>query len=132
MAKAAKPAAKPAAPAPLTVAEIIAASEAIACTLVVRTSAGETTYAEDTDEIVVGPPTWFALRPVTPPTRRYLYLIQKEDTTGHIVLLHLVDGAGATRVPAGAGWQRAIVEGTLHLLASDLLLNRADLVARLS
>ena len=128
-AAAAKPSAKPAAVASPSVAEIIAASEAIAYALVVRASTGATTYTDATDEIVVGPPTWFALTPVAPTTRRYLYLIQKEDASGHIVLLHLVDGAGATRVPAASGWQRAIVDGTLHLLASNLLLTRADLVA---
>lgn len=126
---AAKPSAKSAAVASPSVAEIIAASEAIAYALIVRASTGSTTYTDATDEIVVGPPTLFALAPVAPPTRRFLYLIQKEAASGHIVLVHVVDGAGATRVPAATGWQRAIVEGTLHLLASDLLLTRADLVA---
>ena len=123
----AKPAAQPAAAAH-TVAEIIAASEAVDYRLVVRTATGPTTYTEDTTEIVVGPPTWFALETVNPTARRYLHLIHKEASSGQIVLVHLTDGAGATRVPPANGWLRALVEGSLHLISSDLQLSRPDIV----
>ncbi len=127
-AKPAKPSKKPVGKAGYAVAEIVAASEAVDYRLLVRAANGTETYTEDTTEIDVAPPAWFALELLGPTTRRYLHLIQKEAATGLIVLMHLVDGAGATRVPAGNGWQRAVVEGSLHLIASDLLLSRPDIV----
>lgn len=113
----------------LSVAEIEAASAAIDFHLLVLEDGATTTYTEDTTEIMVGPPTWFALAPLEPTTRRYLYVLQKDESTGLIVLLQMMDGAGAVRVPPANGWLRAVVEGTLHLIGSELLLNREDFVA---
>jgi hypothetical protein len=112
-----------------TVEEITAASDAVGFQLQVRGAGGTTTYADGADEIVVGPPTWFALVLAAATTRRYLHLVQREATSGQVVLLAMIDGSGATRIPPAPGWQRAIVEGTVHAIASDLLLTRADIVA---
>ena len=70
---------------------------------------------------------WFAAVPITPSPRRYQFLMQWEGESHNFVLYSIVDGAGATRLPAGTGWQRALVEGPLHVLASDEPLTRAEI-----
>ena len=113
-----------------SVAEMTNASAAVAFHVIVLGPNGTTTYTEDTRELVIGPPTWVAVVPVPATVRRYTYLLQKEDSpSGRIVLLQMIDGSGVTRIPAGNGWIRAIIEGTFHLIESDLLLNREDFVA---
>ena len=112
-----------------SVAALIAGSEAVAYRLLVLGADGPQTYADGADEIVVAPPTLFAVAPDAPSPRRYHFLLQKEDASGWVVLLHVVDGAAPTRVPAAPGWQRAIVNGTVHVIASDFPLSREDIVA---
>ena len=124
----------PATPTPATkaghaVADILAASAAVDYHLVLLGSAGPMTYTEDTRDIEVSPPTWFALVPVRPTRRRYVYVLQKEVGTDRIVVIHLIDGSGAVRVPPANGWLRAVVVGMLHLVESDLFLSRCDFVA---
>ena len=111
-----------------TVEEISAVTEAVDFDIVVRGASGTTTYGEDTNEISIAPPTLFALQLTAVTTRRYLHLIQK-DASDQIVLLAVIDGSGATRMPPNPAWQRAVVDGTLHLLMSDLLLSRGDIVS---
>ena len=106
--------------------------EAVSAQLIVLDANGPRTY-DHPDELQVGPPTLFAVAPVVPTDKRYLYLLQKETKpeTGYIVLLLVVDtreGAG-TRVPPAGAWQRAIIKGTVHLIASNLELTRDQIVA---
>ena len=70
---------------------------------------------------------WFAAVPITPSPRRYQFLMQWEGETSKFVLYSIIDGGGAARLPAGTGWQRALVEGPLHVLASDEPLTRAEI-----
>jgi hypothetical protein len=68
---------------------------------------------------------WIAVVPTAPTPRRYTYVIQWQRETKDFILCHLVDGAGATRLP-GSGWLRALDTGRLHVLASDIYLTRAQ------
>ncbi|HEX2689398.1 MAG TPA: hypothetical protein VHN14_22405 [Kofleriaceae bacterium] len=85
------------------------------------------------------PPAWFAVTLMASTKKRFLYLVQKETGTGMVVLLLLYDRlatpATATddteglRVPQSGAWLRAIVEGTVYVLASDLVLNHKSITA---
>jgi len=70
---------------------------------------------------------WFAAVPMTPSSRRYHFVMQWQDQSKKFVLCHLVDGAGATRVPSAGGWSRALETGRIHVIASDLLLSRPQI-----
>jgi hypothetical protein len=90
--------------------------------------------SHDCDCAVV-PPTWFSVAVTAPTRKRYLYLVQKETDTGLIVVILLFD-RGATgndgaepRLPSSGGWLRAVVDGTVFVLASDLVLTRKAITA---
>jgi hypothetical protein len=91
------------------------------------------------------PPIWFSVTLTASTRKRYLYLVQQETDTGIAVLIMLFDrnaGAGATastiatagdsdglRLPPSGGWLRAVVDGTVYVLASDLALSRKAITA---
>jgi hypothetical protein len=83
----------------------------------------------------IAPPTWFSVAVPAPPNKRYLYLVQQEADTGLIVLLLLFDRSatseprGALHLPPSGAWLRAVVEGTVYVLASDLVLSRKSITA---
>lgn len=88
----------------------------------------------DGDSAIV-PPTWFSVALGAPPGKRFLYVVQQEAATGLIVPLLLFDRSAAgehgngLRVPPSGAWIRAVVEGTVHVLASDLVLSRTSITA---
>lgn len=88
----------------------------------------------DSDCAVV-PPTWFSVTLTEPIQKRYLYLVQKETDTGLIVVIMLFDrstaqGDGnALRLPPSGAWLRAVVDGPVHVLASNLVLSRRAITA---
>jgi hypothetical protein len=88
----------------------------------------------DCDSAIV-PSTWFSVALTAPPGKRYLYLVQQEAETGLIVLLLLFDRSAAgehtsgLRLPPSGAWIRAVVEGAVHVLASDLVLSRKSITA---
>jgi hypothetical protein len=106
--------------------------DAVPVQLIVLDASGPLAY-DNPDDLQLGPPTLFAVAPVAPVARRYLYLLQQETDpeSGFIVLLSIVDTSevAGTRVPPVGAWQRAIVRGTVHLLASDLELTREQIAA---
>jgi hypothetical protein len=81
------------------------------------------------------PPMWFAVTLGEPIHKRHLYLVQKETDTGLIVVIMLFDltdgspSAGELRLPSSHGWLRAVVDGTVYVLASDLVLSRKAITA---
>ena len=83
----------------------------------------------------VVPPVWFSVALTAPTRKRYLYLVQKETDTGLIVVILLFDrsaiGGDATdlRLPSSGAWLRAVVDGTVFDLASDLVLTRKAITA---
>jgi hypothetical protein len=83
----------------------------------------------------VVPPIWFSVTLTAPVEKRYLYLVQKETDTGLIVVIMLFDRSTASadasrlRLPPAGGWLRAIVDGTVFVLASDLVLGRRAITA---
>lgn len=90
-------------------------------------------------ESALAPPSWFAVTLAASTKKRFLYLVQKETGTGLVVLILLYDRAatsGATtddtdglRIPSSGAWLRAIVDGTVYVLASDLVLTRKSITA---
>jgi hypothetical protein len=88
----------------------------------------------DSDCAVV-PPTWFSVTLTEPVQKRYLYLVQKETDTGLIVVILLFDRStaqadgSALRLPPSGAWLRAVVDGTVYVLASDLVLSRKAITA---
>jgi hypothetical protein len=88
----------------------------------------------DCDSVIV-PATWFSVALAAPPSKRYLYLVQQEADTGLIVLLLLFDGGdggehgNGLRLPPSGAWMRAVVEGTVYVLTSDLVLSRKSITA---
>jgi hypothetical protein len=86
-------------------------------------------------EGTVVPPTWFSVTVSEPLRKRFLYLVQKETDTGLIVVILLYDRviAGDTgdelRLPPSGAWLRAVVDGTVYVLASDLVLTRKGITA---
>lgn len=82
----------------------------------------------------VVPPTWFSVALSAPTRKRYLYLVQKETDTGLIVVIMLFDRSAAgeatdLRLPSSGAWLRAVVDGTVYVLASDLVLPRKSITA---
>jgi hypothetical protein len=83
----------------------------------------------------IAPPAWFSVALPAPPNKRYLYLVQQEAHTGLIVLLLLFDRScadeprGAVHLPPSGAWLRAVVEGPVYVLASDLVLSRKSITA---
>jgi hypothetical protein len=67
--------------------------------------------------------------------KRYLYLVQKETGTGLVVLILLFDRAttgedsDGLQLPPSGAWLRAVVDGAVYVLASDLVLNRKAITA---
>jgi hypothetical protein len=91
-------------------------------------------HAYDHDCALI-PPTWFSLVLTAPTAKRYLYLVQQERETDIVVLILLfdrrtspVDGDGLQLPPSGA-WLRAVVDGAVYVLASDLVLTRKAITA---
>jgi hypothetical protein len=81
-------------------------------------------------------PAWFAVTLTQEVDMRYLYILQKDasssETRGWPVLIALLDQGEAARssgarVPPAGGWLRAIVHGTVHVLASRELAFRDDI-----
>jgi hypothetical protein len=111
-----------------TAAEIrawTAASRKVDVRIEVRIADGIQTINGDTP---VPKGRWYAVIPITPPVRRYLFVLQwqvEED----FILMHFVDGAGARRVPPGNGWMRALDTGKLHVISSDVALTRIQIAA---
>jgi hypothetical protein len=81
----------------------------------------------------VRPPTWFSVTLTAPIEKRYLYLVQRETDSGLIVLIMLFDRSGAAaddiRLPPSGAWLRAVVDGTVHVINSDLVLSRKSITA---
>jgi hypothetical protein len=81
------------------------------------------------------PSTWFSVSLAASTRKRYLYLVQKETGTGLIVLVMLFDRAPTSedssglRLPSSGAWLRAVVDGVVYVLASDLVLNRKAITA---
>jgi hypothetical protein len=81
------------------------------------------------------PPTWFSVTLTAATKKRYLYLVQKETETGLIVLILLFDrsalgeDSSELRLPPSGAWMRAVVDGTVYVLASDLMLTRKAITA---
>lgn len=85
------------------------------------------------------PPTWFSVTVTSPVQKRYLYLVQKETGTGLVVVILLYDrttapsdgddGGGGLRLPPSGAWLRAVVDGAVYVLASDLVLSRKAITA---
>ena len=86
-------------------------------------------------ERALAPSTWFSVTVTAPPSKRYLYLVQHETETGLVVLLLMFDRSAAgddgrgLRLPPNGAWLRAIVEGPVVVLASDLVLPRKSITA---
>jgi hypothetical protein len=93
--------------------------------------------ARDYDcECALLPPVWFSVTLTVPTRKRFLYLVQQETATGLVVLLMLYErdtGADAERhdlrLPPSGAWLRAVVDGTVHVLTSDLVLSRKAITA---
>jgi len=86
-------------------------------------------------DCAVVPPTWFSVMLTAPTRKHYLYLVQKETETGLIVVIMLFDRSAANddgdglRLPSSSGWLRAVVDGTVYVLASNLVLRRKAITA---
>ncbi|HEU4732321.1 MAG TPA: hypothetical protein VFT22_30715 [Kofleriaceae bacterium] len=86
-------------------------------------------------ESALAPATWFSVTLSGSTRKRYLYLVQSETDTGLVVVILLFDrtaatsGAGELRLPPSGAWMRAVVDGTVHVLASDLVLTRKSITA---
>lgn len=110
------------------------------------------THDHDSDAALI-PPTWFSVELAAATAKRYLYLVQHETDTGLVVLILLFDrtalpfGSAARghapageyggpcddscglRLPPSGAWLRAVVDGTVFVLASDLVLTRKSITA---
>jgi hypothetical protein len=78
--------------------------------------------------------TWFSVTLTASTRKRCLYLVQSETDTGFVVLILLFDrtavtGDDALRIPPNGAWLRAVVDGTVRVLASDLALTRKSITA---
>jgi hypothetical protein len=91
----------------------------------------------DCDRALV-PPAWFSVTVAASTKKRFLYLVQKETGTDIVVLLLMYDRAAAPdtsddtdglRIPSDGAWLRAIVDGTVYVIASDLVLTRKSIAA---
>ncbi|MFO0758611.1 MAG: hypothetical protein U0359_19110 [Byssovorax sp.] len=92
---------------------------------------GPTELGGEGDIIPIAPPTWFFVTLKETVSTRYAFLLQKETGTGYVVLLGLVDRreSASGRLPPAGGYQRAVVDGTVHVLVSDDPLTREEIVA---
>lgn len=93
----------------------------------------ERSFDKRADEILIMPPTWFAVVLSAPVEKRYLHLIQMEAESRNVVIFLLADrtalgAGGAVRLPQQGAWLRAITEGTIHVLAADVGLSRKQLI----
>lgn len=90
-------------------------------------------HGHDADS-AIAPPTWFSVALTAPTRKRYLYLVQQETDTGAVVVILLFDrtagsdGSGL-RLPSSGAWLRAVVDGAVYVLASDLVLTRKAITA---
>lgn len=86
-------------------------------------------------DCVLTPPAWFSVTITASTKKRFLYLVQKETDTGLIVLILLFDrdaiseDSNGLRMPPNGAWVRAVVDGAVYVLASDLALNRKSITA---
>jgi hypothetical protein len=86
-------------------------------------------------DCALAPPTWFAVTVGASTKKRFLYLVQKETGTDLVVLILLHDRAASAddtnglRIPSSGSWLRAIVDGAVYVLASDLVLSRKAITA---
>jgi len=90
-------------------------------------------------DCAVIPATWFSVTLTASTRKRYLYLVQQETSTGLVVLILLFDrgadrslGVGdghGLRLPPSGSWLRAVVDGAVYVLASDLELSRKAITA---
>lgn len=78
---------------------------------------------------------WFSVALSASTRKRYLYLVQKDAGTGVVELLLLCDRSELAgdplgmRLPPSGAWLRAAVDGSVHVLASDLVLSRTSITA---
>ena len=81
------------------------------------------------------PSTWFSVELTASTKKRYLYLVQHESDTGLVVVILLFDRNTTTsdsrglRLPPSGAWLRAMVDGPVYVLASDLVLPRKSITA---
>jgi len=86
------------------------------------------------------PAMWFSATLTAPTRKRFLYLVQHETATGLVVVIMLFDRSAAAvgddtgegrdlRLPPRGAWLRAVVDGTVHVLTSDLSLSRKAITA---
>jgi hypothetical protein len=81
------------------------------------------------------PSTWFSVTLSASTQKRYLYLVQHETDTDLVVLLLLFDrsvgpcDSDGLRLPPSGAWLRAIVDGPVYVLATDLALTRKAITA---
>jgi hypothetical protein len=81
------------------------------------------------------PSTWFSVALTASTRKRYLYLVQHETDTDLVVVILLfdrgtVDGdSRGLRLPPSGAWLRAMVDGPVYVLASDLVLTRKAITA---
>lgn len=80
------------------------------------------------------PATWFSVTLTAPLAKRYLYLVQEETDTGLLVLILLFDRSATTeapslRLPPSGAWLRAVVDGAVSVITSDLVLSRKSITA---
>jgi hypothetical protein len=86
-------------------------------------------------DCALAPATWFSVTLMASTKKRFLYLVQKESDTGLVVLILLFDRsaiAGDTRglrLPPSGAWMRAVVDGAVYVLASDLVLTHKSITA---
>ena len=81
------------------------------------------------------PSAWFSVTVAAATKKRYLYLVQKQTGTGLVSLILLFDLVAAgvdsngLRLPPNGAWLRAVVDGAVYVLASDLVLTRKSIAA---
>jgi len=90
-------------------------------------------------DCAVAPPTWFSVTLSASTRKRYLYLVQQETATGMVVVILLfdrsadrgtvADDCNGLRLPPSGSWLRAVVDGAVYVLASDLVLSRKAITA---
>ncbi|MBC7976111.1 MAG: hypothetical protein H7138_14150 [Myxococcales bacterium] len=108
------------------------AIEAVAFELTVLDDRGARTSDGDRE---LFPATWFSVTLTAPIEKRYLYLVQQETGTGLLVLILMFDRTAAPeercdlRLPPSGAWLRAVVDGPVYVITSDLVLSRKSITA---
>jgi hypothetical protein len=108
------------------------AIEAVPFQLTVLDDRGARTSDGDHD---LRPATWFSVTLTAPIEKRYLYLVQQETDTGLLVLILMFDRSAAAdehrdlRLPPSGAWLRAVVDGPVYVITSDLVLSRKSISA---